>query len=285
MMDDRRGAGTVEFVDVTQVYPATSRRAALTALSGMSFTAEAGQFVAVVGPTGCGKSTMLTVASGLAAPSSGEVRIGGEPVRGLRRDLGFVFQQDALLPWKTALDNVQLPLKFRGVRRAEARERARDLLRRVGLADFEGSYPHQLSGGMRKRVAMAATMVYEPVVLLMDEPFSALDVQTRGLKENDLLRVWQELGHQTVLFITHDLEEAIGLADRVIVLSARPARIVADYRVDLPRPRDLLEVKLDPDFTELYRKIWADLEFEVLRVSGQETGGGPGAFRSAVSDR
>ncbi|HVW44014.1 MAG TPA: ABC transporter ATP-binding protein, partial [Amycolatopsis sp.] len=183
------------------------------------------------------------------------------------QDVGFVFQQDALLPWRTALQNVELSLRFRGVARKESRARARDWLARVGLGKFEHSYPHQLSGGMRKRTAIASTLVYEPDVLLMDEPFSALDVQTRNLMENDLLNMWEQGGHQTVFFITHDLEEAIGLSDRIIVLTASPGQVLGDYRVDLPRPRNLLEVKMERDFMELYQRIWADLEGEVMKAN------------------
>jgi NitT/TauT family transport system ATP-binding protein len=210
---------------------------------------------------------MLSAISGLRAPSEGEVRIGGEKVTGVRRDVGFVFQQDALLPWRTALQNVELSLRFRGVRRRESRDRAREWLNRVKLGAFESSYPHQLSGGMRKRTAIAATLVYEPSVLLMDEPFAALDVQTRNIMENDLLKMWSDAGHQTVVFVTHDLEEAIGLSDRVVVLTASPGRVHGDYEVRLPRPRNLLEVKMDDGFIELYRKIWTDLEGEVLKAS------------------
>lgn len=253
--------------DVVQAYPARGSRPPLMALDKVSFLIKPGQFVSIVGPTGCGKSTTLAAMSGLETPTSGEVRIGGDLVRSVRKDVGYVFQQDALLPWRTALQNVELGLRFRGVARREARQRARDWLARVGLARFEQSYPHQLSGGMRKRVAIASTLVYEPKILLMDEPFSALDVQTRTLMETDLLSVWQDAGHQTVVFVTHDLEEAIGLSDRVIVLSAGPGKVVGDYEVELPRPRNLLRLKLDPSFTHLYQKIWDDLESEVTKAA------------------
>jgi NitT/TauT family transport system ATP-binding protein len=269
-----RGAGdqgALEIVHLVQTFQPTPSRGAFSALNDVSVTIPAGQFVSVVGPSGCGKSTMLTAISGLRAPSSGEVRIGGARVTGVRNDVGFVFQHDALLPWRTALQNVELALRFRGVNRRNARERAREWLSRVGLSAFENAYPHQLSGGMRKRASIAATLVYEPTILLMDEPFSALDVQTRNIMENDLLRVWQEAGQQTVVFVTHDLEEAIGLSDRVVVLTAGPGRVLGDYAVDLPRPRNLLEVKLEPRFVELYSNIWADLGAEVLKANQLKT--------------
>ncbi|MGV9796833.1 ABC transporter ATP-binding protein [Mycobacterium sp. NPDC003449] len=253
---------------VTQRYPSSARdEAEFVAIQDVSIEIPAGQFVSVVGPTGCGKSTMLSAISGLRPASEGQVRIGPSVVGSIRKDVGFIFQQDALLPWRTALENVELSLRFRGTPRAESRERARDWLARVGLLDFEDRYPHQLSGGMRKRVAVASTLVYEPDILLMDEPFSALDIQTRTLMENDLLRVWEEAGKNTVVFVTHDLEEAIGLSDRIVVMTASPGRVRGDYEIDLPRPRDLLEVKMTTEFLDLYRAIWKDLEGEVLAAN------------------
>jgi NitT/TauT family transport system ATP-binding protein len=260
-------ASDLEITNVSQIFQRSVKEPPLTALADFSITIEAGQFISVVGPSGCGKSTLLSAVSGLRPPSKGEVRIGGDLVRKVRHDVGFVFQQDALLPWKTALQNVQLGLNFRGVKKSEARERARDWLARVGLSKFENSYPHQLSGGMRKRAAIASTLVYEPKVLLMDEPFSALDVQTRNIMENDLLSIWAAAQHQTVIFVTHDLEEAIGMSDRVVVLTAGPGRLLGDYNIDLPRPRNLLEVKMDPAFTAHYQRIWADLEAEVMKAN------------------
>jgi NitT/TauT family transport system ATP-binding protein len=257
----------VEIDNITQVYQTSPKKPPFTALKDVSMDIVGGEFVSVVGPTGCGKSTLLSAVSGLLPTAKGEVRIGGQVVTDVQREVGFVFQQDALLPWRTAVQNVELALRFRGTNRKESRDRARFWLSRVGLGAFENSYPHQLSGGMRKRTAIAATLVYEPSVLLMDEPFSALDVQTRNLMENDILNLWQEIGHQTVLFITHDLEEAIGLSDRVIVLTAAPGEVRGDYQVDLPRPRSLLEVKFDNGFNDLYKKIWADLKVEVMKAS------------------
>ena len=192
-----------------------------TAVRDLDLTVARGEFVAVVGPTGCGKSTTLTLVSGLEEPTEGEVLVAGEPVRGIGDKVGFVFQQDAVFPWRTVLANVMAGPRFRGVPKAEAQERARDWLARVGLAAFEDRYPHQLSGGQRKRVALAATFVNDPEILLMDEPFSALDVQTRALMPDELLELWAGTG-ASVVFVTHDLEESIALADRVVVMTAGP---------------------------------------------------------------
>ena len=224
---------------------------------------EAGRFVALVGPSGCGKSTSLSLVAGLDVPTSGTVSVRGKRVTGITEGAGFLFQRDALLPWKTVLDNVLFPLGLRKIRGAAAAARAESWIDRVGLTGFETSYPHQLSGGMRKRVALAQTLVYDPEILLMDEPFSALDVQTRNLMEAELLTLWQGSG-KTVIFVTHDLEEAIGLADEVVVMTAGPARVKARYDVTLPRPRDFETVRFDPRFTELYAKMWGDLRDEVL---------------------
>lgn len=222
-----------------------------------------GEFVAIVGPTGCGKSTVLNAVAGLLTPASGGISIDGTPVKGVQESVGYLFQQDALLPWKTALQNVELGLRFRGVAAKEREEKARAWLAKVGLSGFEHRYPHQLSGGQRKRVQMAQALIVEPKVILMDEPFSALDIHTRHLMQNELLRLWQE-DRRSVVLITHDLEEAIALGDRVVVLSAGPAsRVVRSFDVDLERPRNVAEIKLDQRFTDLYRDIWACLRGEV----------------------
>jgi NitT/TauT family transport system ATP-binding protein len=254
-------------ITIRNVKRAFSTRAAGTyvALQDVSFEVPRGEFLAVVGPSGCGKSTLLTMIAGIANPQEGGVEIEGKLVAGLQRNVGFIFQRDALLPWRTALQNVALPLRFRGCPKAEAADKARAWLARVGLASFANAYPHQLSGGMRKRVAIAATLAYEPPVLLLDEPFSALDVETRTSMENDLLELWA-VNRPTVVFITHDLQEAVGLADRVLVMSAGPGRIVGDYRVDLPRPRDLAELRFDPAFVELQHAIWQQLKHEVVQA-------------------
>jgi NitT/TauT family transport system ATP-binding protein len=234
-----------------------------TALRDVNLAIRPHRFVALVGPSGCGKSTSLSLIAGLDLPSSGTVTLRGKPVAGISDGVGFLFQRDALLPWKTVRENVGLPLLLRGIRGTEAVERTADFISRVGLRGFEQRYPHELSGGMRKRVALAQTLVYDPEILLMDEPFSALDVQTRNLMEDELLALWQGSG-KTVIFVTHDLEEAIALADEVIVMTAGPARVKATYDVDLPRPRNVQEVRFDRRFVDLYAAMWADLRDEVL---------------------
>jgi NitT/TauT family transport system ATP-binding protein len=234
-----------------------------TALREVDLTVGAGEFCAVVGPSGCGKSTTLTLISGLEQPSAGEVRVLGQPVRGIDPHVGFMFQTDAVFPWKSVLDNVAVGPRFRGIGKVEARERARDWIQRVGLAGFEHHYPHQLSGGMRKRVALAQTLINEPQIMLMDEPFSALDVQTRALMENELLSLWSTTS-ASVVFVTHDLEEAISLADRVCVITAGPGTVKGIYPIDLPRPRNVAEIRFDPRFVQLYHQIWEDLRDEVV---------------------
>jgi len=241
-----------------------------TALENLNLTIDDGEFCAVVGPTGCGKSTTATLIAGLEQPSVGDVLVDGEPVHGIGARTGFVFQQDAVLPWRTVLDNVAAGPMFRGVRRARAHEQARDWLRRVGLTGFEQRYPHQLSGGMRKRVALAQSFINEPAVLLLDEPFSALDVQTRSIMSDELLALWQ-LTRPTVVFITHDLEEAIALADKVVVLSAGPGTVKAVYPIDLPRPRTVAEIRFDPHFLDLYQRIWDALRDEVRVAYARQT--------------
>ncbi|MBB4912248.1 ABC transporter ATP-binding protein [Actinophytocola algeriensis] len=242
----------------------------------VSLDIPAGQFVSVVGPSGCGKSTLLNAIAGLRKPSAGQVSIDGHPVSGVDRGVGYLFQRDALLPWRSVLSNVMLPLTYRGVSKKEAARRAHAWITRVGLSGYEDHYPHQLSGGMRKRVALAAVFVYEPRVLLMDEPFSALDVQTRNLMENELLDIWHET-RPTVLFVTHDLEEALGLSDRVVVFTAGPGRIKSDYPVSLPRPRLLTEIRFDPAFQEQYETLWNDLRSEVMTAYEAEAGSAGGA--------
>ena len=240
-----------------------------TAVAEATVSVSKGEFVSVVGPTGCGKSTLLNVAAGLLFPSSGDVRISGQPLSGINRRAGYMFQAESLMPWRSALDNVLAGLEFAGVERDEAERRAKDWLARVGLSGFESRYPHELSGGMRKRVALAQMLILDPEIMLMDEPFSALDVQTRQLMENELLELWSA-DRKSVLFITHDLEEAIALSDRVIVLSAGPAtRPIADFAIDLPRPRDVNEIRLTPRFVELHGKIWHAMKDEVLKGYAQ----------------
>ena len=234
-----------------------------TAVRDVNIEVADGEFVAIVGPTGCGKSTILNAVAGLLNPTKGGIRIDDTPVSGVQESVGYLFQQDALLPWKTAFQNVELGLRFRGVDTKEREQRANAWLAKVGLKGFEHRYPHQLSGGQRKRVQMAQALIVEPKVMLMDEPFSALDIHTRHLMQNELLRLWQE-DRRAVMLITHDLEEAIALGDRVVVLSSGPSsRVVESFQVDLERPRNVAEIKLDQRFTDLYRDIWACLRGEV----------------------
>ena len=224
-----------------------------------------GEFVAIVGPTGCGKSTLLNIAAGLIAPAAGRVEIFGAPLTAINRQAGYLFQADALFPWKTALENVAIGLETAGVDSSEARRRAQDWLGRVGLAAFADRYPHMLSGGQRKRVGLAQVLIRDPKILLMDEPFGPLDAQTRQIMGNLLLDLWSA-DRKAVLFVTHDLEEAIALSDRVVIMSAGPsARIIGDWRVPLARPRDISEVKLDPAFHDLHRDIWHMLKAEVVK--------------------
>lgn len=271
MNGDRRGGPppggrtpAIELRGASKVFR-TPSGAAHTAVRDLDLTVERGEFVAVVGPTGCGKSTTLTLVSGLEEPTEGEVLIDGEPVRGIRPEVGFVFQQDAVFPWRTVLSNVTAGPRFRGVPKAEARDRARDWLGRVGLDAFADRYPHQLSGGQRKRVALAQTFVCDPAILLMDEPFSALDVQTRALMSDELLELWSARadGAASVVFVTHDLEEAIALADKVVVMTAGPATVKEVFPVRLPRPRKVEAIRLEPEFVEIYREIWSSLGEEV----------------------
>ena len=267
-----------------------------TAVRDVTLEVAAGEFVSVVGPTGCGKSTLLNVAAGLLAPSAGTVRVFGQDLEGVNRRAGYMFQTEALMPWRTARENVMAGLEFRGQGATEAGERADEWLKRVGLSGFGDRYPHQLSGGMRKRTSLAQTLVLDPDIILMDEPFSALDVQTRQLMENELLELWaggdERLAapstspapagggraaaggateRKAVLFITHDLDEAIAMSDRVVVLSAGPAsHPIGEFAIDLARPRDVAEVRVLPRFVELHKAIWDVLREEVLKGYAQQ---------------
>ena len=268
---DTRPGTRIEIKDVTKRF-LTPKGEPFTAISDVDFTVEPGQFCAVVGPTGCGKSTLLSLVSGLDRPSEGAVWVGGREVDGVTDGVGFMFQADALLPWKTVLHNVALGLIFRRVPKKDAYERARDWIRRVGLAGFEDRYPHQLSGGMRKRVAMAAAWITEPSVLLMDEPFGALDVQTKAIMSNELTGLWEQ-SRPSVLFITHDLEEAIALADRVVVMTSNPGSVKRVFDIDIPRPRgSVQEIRFQERFLELHHDIWATLREEVERAYARTTG-------------
>ena len=243
------------------------------AVNGASLTVADGEFVSIVGPTGCGKTTLLNAAGGLFPPSKGTVEIFGAGLNGLNPQAGYLFQAEALFPWKTALENVAIGLEIAGTPQAEARELAQKWLTRVGLGSFGDRYPHMLSGGQRKRVGLAQVLIRDPKILLMDEPFGPLDAQTRQIMGNLLLDLWNA-DRKAVMFVTHDLEEAIALSDRVVIMSAGPsARIIGDWRVPLQRPRDIAEIKSEHAFHELHREIWTKLKDEVMKGYAQ-TGGG-----------
>jgi sulfonate transport system ATP-binding protein len=228
-----------------------------------------GEFVAIVGPTGCGKSTLLNVTAGLLTPAAGKVNIFGQPLSALNLQAGYLFQSDALFPWKTAIENVAIGLHVAGVSADDVQARSKEWLARVGLDAFADRYPHMLSGGQRKRVGLAQVLIRDPKILLMDEPFGPLDAQTRQIMGNLLLDLWTA-DRKAVLFVTHDLEEAIALSDRVVIMSAGPAaHIIGDWKVPLARPRDISEVKLDPAFHLLHREIWHKLKAEVLKGYAQ----------------
>ncbi|MFG1193094.1 ABC transporter ATP-binding protein [Xanthobacter flavus] len=257
----------VRLEGVTCTFPPSSPKGKpFTAIRDVSLSVADGEFVSVVGPTGCGKSTILNIVAGLTRPTSGKMEIFGAPLAGLNEQAGYLFQSDTLMPWRTALQNVMLPLEIRGTDRKEAHALADHWLSKVGLTHAHDRFPHQLSGGMRKRVALAQMLIRDPKTLLMDEPFSALDVQTRLLMENEVLALWQA-DRKSVIFITHDLEEAVALSDRVIVLSAGPGtRPIGDFVIDLPRPRDVSEIRLTEPFMKLQAEIWEVLRDEVVRA-------------------
>ena len=268
------GEARIELVGVTKRFLTPSGEV-FTALHDVNLVVEPGQFCAIVGPTGCGKSTTLTLVSGLDRPSAGLVTVAARQVDGIARGTSFVFQADALLPWKTVLGNVSMGPIFHGLSKKAAQLQARDWLRRVGLAGFENHHPHQLSGGMRKRVALAAALINEPSILLMDEPFGALDVQTKAIMSNELLGLWEQT-RPSVIFVTHDLEEAIGLADRLVVMTAAPGTVKGVYEIDLPRPRGAVqEIRFDPRFLELHQQIWEALRDEVERAYARTAAGQP----------
>ena len=260
----------IELRNVTKRFT-TPNGSTYTALKDMDLQVAPGEFCAIVGPTGCGKSTTLALVSGLERPSAGTVEVHGQVVNDVTPGVGFMFQTDAILPWKTVLDNVAMGPRFRGTAKAVAEKRAKDWIRRVGLTGFEDRFPHQLSGGMRKRVALAQSLINEPAILLMDEPFGALDVQTRAIMSNELLQLWDET-RPAVMFVTHDLEEAIALADRVIVMTAGPGGTVkASFDIDLPRPRVVQEIRFEQRFVDLYQQIWEALRSEVDIAYSQTT--------------
>ena len=265
-----RDAVAVQLTNVSIEFR-TRNRPIFKAVAPTSITVSDTAFVSIVGPTGCGKSTLLNAVAGLLKPASGEIEVFGKPLGGLNAEAGYLFQQDAVMPWKTALDNVALGLEIAGVRRDDALCEARAWLTKVGLARFMERYPHEMSGGQRKRVGLAQVLIRRPKILLMDEPFGPLDAQTRQIMGNLLLELWAA-DRKAVLFVTHDLEEAIALSDRVLIMSAGPeARVIGDHRIDLARPRDTADIRTDPRFHEIYRAIWAQLKAEVAKTYGETT--------------
>ncbi len=258
-------AARIEIIGLTKRF-LTPKGKPFTAISDVTLTVEAGQFCAIVGPTGCGKSTTLAQVSGLERPSGGSVHVGGRIVDGITDGVSYMFQSDSLFPWKTVLKNVAIGPILLGTPKKQAEVLAKDWLRRVGLTGFEDRYPHQLSGGMRKRVAMAAALINNPRILLMDEPFGALDVQTKAIMQTELLGLWEEL-RPTVLFITHDLDEAVALSDKVMIMTSSPGTVKEVFDIDLPRPRgDVQTLRYESHFIELQSKIWESLKDEVSRA-------------------
>lgn len=254
----------LELNNVTVSYPSAGG-GTLLALDGMDLSVPQGELVALVGPSGCGKTTVLNVLAGQVKPDGGDVTLAGEPVRGLRPSVGYISQADTLLPWRTVLDNVALTMELRGAPKKERRETAKGLMAAMGLAGFENSWPRELSGGMKKRAAIARVLAVDPAVLMMDEPFAPLDALTRQKLQDDILGLWETRGC-TILYVTHDLTEAITLADRVVLMAARPGRVVGTYPIDLPRPRRVMDVKFTPRFVELEKTIWRDLSRQLRRA-------------------
>jgi NitT/TauT family transport system ATP-binding protein len=232
------------------------------AIQDVSIDVRDREFVAIVGPSGCGKSTLLRMAAGLTFPTKGRVFTEDQPVTAVNRLIGFVTQESKLFPWLTLLQNVEFPLRIRNIRAAERRERAVAMLEQVGLLGFEQAYPHQLSGGMQKRGSIARTLIYEPRTMLMDEPFGALDAQTKLIMQQDLLDLWTR-SPRTILFVTHDLVEAVALADRVVVMTRRPGKIKHVFDIPLPRPRDVFSLHEQHDFQELYSQVWNFFKSEI----------------------
>ena len=269
--DSGSEAARIDIVGLTKRF-LTPKGETFTAIRDVTLTVEAGQFCAIVGPTGCGKSTTLAQVSGLEKPSAGSVSVGGRIVDGITDGVSYMFQADSLFPWKSVLNNVMVGPVLTGTPKKEATALARDWLRRVGLAGFEDRYPHQLSGGMRKRVAMAAALINRPRILLMDEPFGALDVQTKAIMQNELLQLWEET-RPSVLFITHDLDEAVALADRVMIMTSSPGTVKDVFEIDLPRPRgDVQQIRHEGRFLELQGQIWESLRDEVDRAYAATAG-------------
>jgi NitT/TauT family transport system ATP-binding protein len=251
----------LEFRNVSFSFP--GRRGRVEVLHDVSFSCKEDEIVAVIGPSGCGKSTLLSLAVGLRKPTAGQVLVDGKPVKGADRRLGMLFQQSTLLPWRSVVENVELGLEIRGEPKAERRKRALALMKQYGLAGFERKYPHALSGGMQKRAALAQTLAIEPSVLLLDEPFAALDAQTRVVIENDVVKICRA-GKRTMLLVTHDIAEAVSMADRVLVLSRRPATVKEIYVTPLSRKAaSVADVPSMPEFTQFFKRIWDALDISV----------------------
>lgn len=257
----------LELSKVSVAFPLSDGRM-LSVLDEMNLSVEKGTLAALVGPSGCGKTTVLNVLAGQVTPTAGQVRLAGEPVGGILPSVGYISQADTLLPWRTVLDNVALAMELRGVNKKERRERARALMEQMGLGGFEQSFPRELSGGMKKRAAIARVLAIDPAVLMMDEPFAPLDALTRQKLQDDILRLWEETGC-TILYVTHDLTEAITLADQVILMGARPGRVAKEYPIDLPRPRRVMDVKFLPHFVELEKVLWQDLKHQLERAEAE----------------
>ena len=258
------GEGTepiIKVEHVTKTFNQSGRASSVLAVDAVNLEISRGELVGLVGPSGCGKSTLLHLIAGLESIDSGAVLIDGNTVRG-PQTLGYVFQQDTLLPWRSVLHNAEFALEIQGAEKGSRRRKVTAWLDQLGLAPFSHHYPHQLSGGMRKRLQLATILAADPRILLMDEPFAALDAQTRTLIEDDCVRLFNEM-NMTVIFVTHDLSEAIAMCSRVIIMSARPGRIKSDYRIDLPQGLATTERRLHPNFQSLYARIWEDLREEV----------------------
>ena len=251
-----------------------ARGARVLALDSVTLAIEQGEFVTVVGPSGCGKSTLLNLVVGLIVPSAGRILFGGRPASGINPEIGYVTQRDNLLPWRTLSANVEVALEIRGVETKERRRQAAALIQQVGLGGFEDHYPHELSGGMRQRANIIRTLIYEPQLILMDEPFGPLDAQTRVILQDQLLRLWTAT-RKTIVFITHDLVEAIALADRVIVMTSRPGRVKCVTRIPIPRPRDVYQIHESPGFHATHETLWKELRPEVNLAEARKGGNSP----------
>lgn len=258
----------IEINDVSHQFGHTGNSDALSALENIDVTVDRGEFVCLVGPSGCGKTTLLHMLAGIIVPTSGSVRINGAPPHPGDRRVGYVPARDSLLPWRTTLDNAALAMEIQGIGKRERHDRARAALTELGLGDFENHYRGQLSHGMRQRVSLARSLATRPEILLMDEPFAALDAQTRLTVQDQFLQLWQSSG-MTVVLITHDLSEAVALADRVVMLTRRPGHIKATFDIDLERPRSLFDLQSNDQFHQLYEAVWTEFRTEVLAQSQQ----------------